>query len=296
MRLIRELALAAAIASAPIASAVAVSEPDQDRLAALLAQAEDISAGKTVGGAKFIAWNGRMLTGDDACMFSILVNADAVCTTEAIVFPPEDVAIDSIYYAPAEEIGHVNMDDWTEDATQQIDQIWANYVEGTKEQSARIGFEVVPLRWVLYPALNKSARVMTYGILLSFGGEEVINLTTVKFTRTGYVEMTLVTDHQLLGSRGAAFDEIALYAAKTYLPVKGMRYADFQDGDRIAGIGALGVLAAVVGTKHSNKGTFAAIGAAIMAFAKKLWFLLLIIPAAIWGAVKKLVGRDDEAA
>ena len=49
MRLIRELALVAAIASAPIASAVAISEADQDRLAALLAQAEDISAGKTVG-------------------------------------------------------------------------------------------------------------------------------------------------------------------------------------------------------------------------------------------------------
>ena len=44
-----------------------------------------------------------------------------------------------------------------------------------------------------------------------------------------------------------------------------------------------------------GKGTLAVIGAAILLFAKKLWFLLLIIPAAIWGVIKKMAGRRDAA-
>lgn len=46
----------------------------------------------------------------------------------------------------------------------------------------------------------------------------------------------------------------------------------------------------MAGVKYANKGTLAAIGAAILLFAKKFWFLLLVVPAAIWGAVKKLTG------
>ena len=135
---------------------------------------------------------------------------------------------------------------------------------------------------------------MTYGILLDFGGHEVINLTSVKFTRSGYVVMQVVTDEETLAAGSASFDSVSLYAADTYAPGVGLRYADFQDGDKVAAIGAVGVLASVIGVKH-GKGWLAALGGMILVFAKKFWFLLLVIPAAIWGGIKRLAGRGDPA-
>ena len=161
----------------------------------------------------------------------------------------------------------------------------------SKAQCARIGFQVVPLKWVLYPTLNKASKVMTYGVLLDFGGQEIINLVTVKFTKTGYVKMEVVTDDALLAAGSSSYDLASVYASNSYAPGTGLRYADFKDGDKLAQIGAVGVLASVVGVKYANKGTLAAIGASIMLFAKKLWFLLLIIPVAIWGVIKKLLGQ-----
>lgn len=279
---------------AAISSAAALTVEEEQQLEQLIGQAADVSGGVEVDGATIGAAGGWILRGEEACTFSRLLNADEVCDTTAIVFPREGEGIDSIYYNTPEEIGHVNMDDWTEDVNSQIDEIWDSYVEGAKAQSERIGYDVVPLRWVLYPTLNKDARVLTYGILLSFGDQEVINLTSVKFTRSGYVVMQVVTDEETLAAGAASFDSVSLYAAATYEPGFGFRYADFKDGDKVAAIGAVGVLASVIGVKH-GKGWLAAMGGMILLFAKKAWFLLLAIPAAIWGGIKKLSGRGDPA-
>jgi uncharacterized membrane-anchored protein len=272
-------------------SGAAAMTPEQEaELVALLENAEDASSGADVGDATITAAQAAVLHGEAACTFSRLLNADEFCATDAIVFPPQGAAIDSIYYSPPEEIGYVDMEEWTEDATAQIDEIWQSYVEGSKAQSERIGFEVAPVKWVLYPTLNKDTKVMTYGILLNFGGEEVINLHAIKFTRNGFVEMNIVTDGAMLADASKDFDAVATYASNTYAPDAGFRYADFKDGDKIAAIGAVGVLASVMGVEYSKKGTLAAIGAAILLFAKKLWFLLLAIPVMIWGGVKKFFG------
>jgi len=274
-----------------LSGAVAQTAEEERRLEVLLSQAADATGGAEVAGATIMADGGWILQGEEACTFSRLLNADAYCDTSAIVFPSEGVGVDSIYYGAAEEIGHVNMDDWTEDVNTQIDEIWDSYVEGAKAQSERIGYDVTPLRWVLYPTLNKAARVLTYGILLDFGGEEVINLTSVKFTRSGYVAMQVVTSDEMLTTNSASYEGVSVYAADTYAPSVGLRYADFQDGDKVAAIGAVGVLASVIGVKH-GKGWLAAIGGMILVFAKKFWFLLLVVPAAIWGGIKRLAGRS----
>lgn len=272
-----------------MSSAGALTVEEEQQLDALYNQAADVSTGVEIDGATIAAEGGWILRGEEACTYSRLLNADVVCETEAIVFPPEGAAIDSIYYGPPEDIGHVNMDDWTEDVNAQIDEIWDSYVEGAKQQSERIGYPVTPVKWVLYPTLNKHARVMTYGILLDFGGDEVINLVTVKFTRSGYVVMEVVTSDEMLAAYSANFDGVSVYAASTYEPGAGLRYADFRDGDKVAAIGAVGVLASVIGVKHS-KGWLAAAGGMILVFLKKFWFVLLAIPAAIWAGVKKMTG------
>lgn len=284
--------LALALTGAPaVTPAAAMTEAEQEQLNALFENAADASAGVEVGGATITAEGASMLLGADACAFDRLLNAQETCTTDAIVFPLEGSVVASIYYAPPQEIGHVDMEAWTGDVASQIDEIWQSYVEGSREQSERLGYEVTPVKWVLYPTLDKRAKVMTYGILLNFGGEQVINLQSIKFTRKGYVEMTVVTYEDMLTASPGGFTEVASYAADTYKPGSGFRYADFQDGDKMAAIGALGVLATVMGVNYSNKGPLAALGTAILVFAKKLWFLLLAIPLALWGVVKKMTGR-----
>lgn len=292
MNPLRGLAIGAVALCLSLSSAEALTPEEEQQLGDILSRATSASQGVEVAGARIIAEDGALLRGTDACTFSMLLNADEVCDTTAIVFPKDGAGIDSIYYSAPEDIGHVNMDDWTDDVTSQIDDIWESYVDGSKTQSERIGFDVVPLEWVLYPTLNKAAKVMTYGILLDFGGSKVINLVSVKFTRKGYVVMQIVTDEQILSAVDASYDDVSVYASNTYNPAAGWRYADFKEGDKVAAIGAVGVLASVIGVKYS-KGWLAGIGAMIALFAKKLWVLLLIIPAAIWGGIKKLVGRNE---
>lgn len=294
MRLIREIAISALVLCMTLSAAYALTEEEQGQLDELLSQATNITEGVNVAGATITAKDGWILQGEKACTYSRLVNADDTCLTSAVVFPTDGVGIDSIYYSAPEEIGHVNMDDWAEDVNSQIDEIWESYVEGAKEQSKRIGYDVVPLKWVQYPTLNKAAKVMTYGILVDFGGNQFINLASVKFTRTGYVLMELVTDDEMLAANSATYDSVSVYASTTYTPKVGTRYADFQKGDKIAAIGAVGVLASVIGVKH-GKGWLAGFAALILLLAKKFWFLLLIFPAAIWGGIKKFAGRSTPA-
>ena len=290
MNLIKGIVAGAVFACMTLTAAQAQSESDQAQIDNLFTQAADVSEGAQVPDATIIAEGGTLLQGEQACTYSRLLNADVTCTTAAIVFPHEGVGIDSIYYEAPVNVGHVNMDDWAEDVNSQIDEIWESYVEGSKAQSERIGYQVVPVKWVQYPTLNKAAKVLTYGILLDFGGTEAINLTTIKFTRSGYVVMDVVTSDEMLAARSSNYDGASVYASKTYVPKTGMRYADFQTGDKVAAIGAVGVLASVIGVKHS-KGWLAGISAGILLALKKFWFLLLVVPAAIWGGIKRFVRR-----
>lgn len=290
MSLIKVIAVGGLFLLMTLSAAHGQAGDERDQLDDLINQAANISEGTDVAGATIVAEGGSLLQGEKACTYSRLLNADVNCTTLAIVFPNPRTGIDSIYYEAPENVGHVNMDDWAEDVNSQIDEIWESYVEGSKEQSKRIGYEVTPLKWVQYPTLNKAAKVLTYGILIDFGGTQTINLTTIKFTRTGYVVMDVVTDDDMLAARSKNYDSASVYAAKTYVPQSGMRYADFQVGDKVAAVGAVGVLASVIGVKH-GKGWLAGIGATILLMAKKFWFLLVVIPAAIWSGIKKFTRR-----
>ena len=282
-------ALLAAISLSSFGLAFAQSEADRV-LDGLVSRAADASEGVPLGNAMVTAPGGIILKGEDACRYSANLNADEVCETSAIVFPPDGVRIDSIYYHPAQNIGHVNMDDWTADVNAQIDEIWESYREGAAAQSERIGYQVTPVKWVLYPTLDKDAKVMTYGVLFDFDGQRVINLTSVKLTRKGYTTMEVVTDDTLLAENWSNYSAASNYAARTYTPTSGMNYADVQAGDKVAAIGAVGVLAALVSNKK-GPGGLAAWGAAIMLFMKKFWFVLLAIPAALLGAIKRFFAR-----
>ena len=69
--------------------------------------------------------------------------------------------------------------------------------------------------------------------------------------------------------------DIVAAATAAYVPKLGDSYAEFTSGDRVAGYGAVGVLATMLGVKYGKAATAGLIAAALL-FLKKAWFLLLL--------------------
>ncbi len=185
-----------------------------------------------------------------------------------------------------EPVGYVKMDDWGD---LDVDALWDSYIEGARQQSLDFGYEVKPLRWIIEPTLNHEHAVAYYAFEIQFGDEPpLVNMVIYDFGRHGYEEMTMVQDSSAFAISSADF--IARSIADAYDFGPGSDYADFSDGDTVAAVGAAGLVAAAFGTK-TGRGFLAGLFATILIFAKKLWFLLLIIPAAIWKIVS---GRKDD--
>jgi uncharacterized membrane-anchored protein len=70
-----------------------------------------------------------------------------------------------VYFA-YDAVGYVGMEDWDD---LDVDELWATYVEGTKEQSKQYGYQVRSLRWLIKPTLNRVNSVAYYAIEAQFG-------------------------------------------------------------------------------------------------------------------------------
>src|SRR3546814_14663472 len=88
---------------------------------------------------------------------------------------------------------------------------------------------------------------------VDFGGQELINLVTIKFTREGFALMRVITDKTMMQESGRDFAQLAAYAADTYVPGTGLAYAAYKIGDRVADIGVLGMLAPALGGNTERK-------------------------------------------
>ncbi len=186
-------------------------------------------------------------------------------------------------YFNYEAIGYVQMDDWDE---LDVDELWESYVEGAREQTKLFGYEVRPLRWIVQPTLDREKAVAYYALEVQFGQEPpLVNMIVFDFGRFGYEQMTLVQDSSAFPAAGTA--GVATRIADAYAFGPESDYADFQDGDVVAAVGAGGLIAAALGVKF-GKGLLAL----ALIFAKKFWFLFLIIPAAFW---KFFTGRAKTA-
>ena len=174
-------------------------------------------------------------------------------------------------------VGYVEMDDWDD---LDVDDLWASYVDGAKEQSGVFGYEVRPLGWIIRPTLDRVNSVAYYAIEFQFGDEPpVVNMAVYSFGRHGYEEMTLVQDSDSFSAANANF--VARRIAGAYKFGPGSRYADFQAGDKIAAMGAGGIIAAALGVKFGKSLLMVA-----LLFMKKLWFLVILIPATLWKFIR----------
>ena len=182
--------------------------------------------------------------------------------------------IDSaVVYKPVNE-GYVRFDDWSQ-SNEQIDGIWAGFVEAMKAQGQRLNKNLVPEGWLVYPTLDKNKAYMYYALVVDWDGRRSINIKGSLFDRSGYVPFLIVPEGATLP--GAQVQSVVTRFLSSYTSDPGSSYLDFKPGDKVAVIGAAGVLAALMGVKLAK---VAAIGifATALAIGKKLVFLLLIAP------------------
>ena len=107
---------------------------------------------------------------------------------------------------------------------------------------------------------------------MNWDGDSVINIEASVFDRSGYVTFSLVpcaTDITEASVRKMIVDVLDQYE-----PTEGQSYASFVSGDRVAAVGAVGVLAALAGIPYSKGATGGIIAMALL-FLKKAWFVLL---------------------
>jgi len=79
----------------------------------------------------------------------------------------------------------------------------------------------------------------------------------------------------------------------SYSPSYKQSYFDFKSGDKVAAVGALGVLAGVLGVKY-GKAVATGLFALAAVFLKKFWFLIFIVPVVLWAGIKKVFGRSEK--
>ena len=182
--------------------------------------------------------------------------------------------IDTVMVETPNSEGFVKLDDWEgADRQDEIDAIWNDFVEGSKEQGKALGESIVPVRWYVYPTLNKEKSYLYYAILIDWEGEKVINAKASLFDRQGYIPLRIIPDSSDLSE--AELQRLVEISLNAYQPETQQAYFDFQDGDKVAAVGAIGVLAALVGVKYGKAAATGIIAIALL-FLKKAWFVLLL--------------------
>lgn len=196
--------------------------------------------------------------------------------------------IDNVMIETPVSDGFVKFDDWDSgDRKEEIDAIWNDFAEGARQQGEALGQRIEPLRWYVYPTLNKEKSYLYYAILLDWDGEQVINAKASLFDRKGYIPVAITPESTTLSE--AELQELVEISLSAYNPAEQQSYFDFQDGDKVAAVGAVGVLASLVGVKYGKAAT-AGILAVLLVILKKAWFVLLL-PLVF---LKKLFSRKNQ--
>ena len=181
--------------------------------------------------------------------------------------------IDTLIVERPNSDGFVTLDDWkNQDPTEQIDAIWDELIIGLEAQSANLGISIVADDWFIYPTLNEDEAYAFYATKTLWDDKPTINVKAMRFDRSGYVTIRLVPARDDI-TADELRSELEL-VINEYHPSENQRYADFVEGDKVAAVGALGVLAAAAGVKFGKAAAGGLLATALFAL-KKFWFVLL---------------------
>lgn len=200
---------------------------------------------------------------------------------ENIIISPYP-GIDTVIIQKPNTNGYVKLDDWNDSINSNIDGLWDAFVKSVREQNNRSGKTIIPIKWMSYPTISRENNFIYYAILITFDGSPTINAKAIYFDRFGYIPISIVPENPNASS-AETHDMIKAFLS-SYQSNKADSYAEFKSGDKIAAVGAVGVLASVLGVKY---GKAAAVGifALAMIFIKKIGFFLVFLPLIFLGKI-----------
>jgi uncharacterized membrane-anchored protein len=197
-------------------------------------------------------------------------------------FTPE---IDNLTVEKPVSDGYVSLADWdSNDRNEEISSIEDSFKESVKAQSERSGQDIRFDGWLVYPQIDKAKNVLYYANILNWAGERTINISVSIFDRQGYVPMKIVPVNANVTSDDV--QKIVTASAAAYKPRAGAAYFDFSSGDKVAGYGALGVLATMLGVKYGGAASAGLIALALLVLKKGAFLVLLPL---VW--LRRLFGR-----
>lgn len=235
------------------------------------------------------------LEGEDAHKFMKISEGHDAFKPDALIVKLSGPMAESGVVFNFFEDGYVKMDDWEDhiDPSSILDDI----KRGTKEAN-KIKAKGYPKLyvdgWVEEPYLDREKAVVYWAIKgHDDAGNMFVNAKVLKLGRKGYTSIVWM-------GAPAQFKN----AAQTLTPAlgayryqEGMRYADYiPDVDTVAavGVGAI-TYKLLTGNNKFTKAAGAGILAIILAFAKKLWFLIFIPIIALWRLAKSAIfGKKEE--
>lgn len=179
------------------------------------------------------------------------------------------------------DTGYIKDDDKDKlDADAMLKSIKQGTEAGNEERKKMGGAPITITGWQQPPKYNPETHNLEWAIKAESQGEQIVNYNTRLLGRKGVMEVALVVDPDKLTATMTEYQALL----KDYNFKDGQRYAEFRDGDKVAqyGLAALVVGGAAVGA--AKLGLFAALAA----FLKKGWKLVVIGAVALGGFVKKL--------
>ena len=193
---------------------------------------------------------------------------------DAMVFTMVDAA-DTVVISKPDSQGYVKLTDWDKVAerAKAVTQIESSMRISLKEQGAKLGQDISFEGWRTYPTLNKEKKYLYYATNSVWDGAPVTNIKATVFDRRGYVVFDIVPISDTLSSEQVVL--LINQVLDLYTPIAIESYAAFENGDRIAAVGAIGILASLTGVKY-GKAAATGIFAVLVVLLKKFFFLLIL--------------------
>lgn len=217
------------------------------------------------------------LTHDESCRFAVNQwgwTPESCPSLENIFFHPVP-GTDTVIVSTPNTDGYVSFDDWESDSKNAIPEIWKNYVEGAKAQGERLHQNISPIKWLVYPTLVKDMNFLYYAVAVDWNGDVTINAKAIMFDRSGYITFSIVPEDGEIN--GSALEPLITNVLASYQSKPKTTYAEFRSGDKVAAVGAVGVLATALGVKYGKVATVGLFAIAL-AFLKKGAAMLVLLP------------------
>jgi len=137
--------------------------------------------------------------------------------------------------------------------------------------------------WQVPPHYDGGTKRLEWGMRLrSEHGEYVVNYTSRLLGRSGVMSAILVSSPEALAGDTVEFKR----ALQGFDYVRGEKYSDFKQGDKIAEYGLAALIVGGAAAAAAKTGLLKGLG-------KFLWVAIFGGLAAVWAFVKKLLGRKD---